>query len=192
MGTGLIERAIADAYQHTVSSNVDIGVGDPVKLVSTGTVAAATAGDAVYGVISAVKQYWDGSRLRSGSVVPGGSTGGGLIARQTRVLVLPASAYIWEVDVDENTTFTTYATYQDAIGENADLIETRTLINGVYRSRPRLDISTNATTHSLVFRIEGISDTKNNVDYAGANVKLLVSVNKTEEAGAASQTIAGV
>jgi hypothetical protein len=46
------------------------------------------------------------------------------------------------------------------------------------RCNPVLDISTHATTAALMFRIVGVSKSRENADFSGANVKLLVQLNQ--------------
>ena len=192
-----IEMAVADAYQAQVGgSNVDLGTGDPVALVSSGTVklAAGSEGtpDLIFGIIVGVAQYWDGTRVVRGDVVPGGSTGGGLLDRQSRVLVVPAKAGLWEVDVDENSTATTEAAYRAFIGENADHVLVRTQVRQKYRALPELDISSHATTAALQWRIMDVSRTRDNEDFSGEQVKLIVAVNESSEPGSAATTVSGV
>jgi hypothetical protein len=188
-----LEKPVADGYQATVGgSNVHLGTGDPVKLASDGTVELCAATDACYGIIVGVKRYWDGSVIRSGSVVPGASTGGGLLHRQSRVLVIPAHWGIWEVDVDDKTTATTEAAYQAFLEENVEISNTRTEYAEGFRARSRLDISLHATTAALVWRIVGIAGNQSNQSFAESNVRLLVAINKCQWAGWAATTIAGV
>jgi hypothetical protein len=188
---------VADAYQATVGgSNVDLGVGDPVEMVSDGSVSLAAGSegtpDPILGIIVGVQRYYDGTVIRSGTVVPGASTGGGILERQTRVLVVPANWGLWEVDVDDNTTATTEAAYQAFINENADHVLVRTKVNGKFRAKPELDISGHATTAGLAWRIVGISQTFDNSDFGGKQVKLVVACNKAQWAGWPATTIAGV
>ena len=179
-----LECAVADSYQATsdgAASNVDLNVGDPVLLVSTGTVGLATTTVDVWGIICAIKPYWNGSAMTYGNRLPGGTTGGTLISRQSRVMVIPVEQYVWEIDVDENTTATTYAAYQAFIGENADHTCVADVTNASRpKANPRLDISGHNTTNSLGWRIVGISDSLENADFTGTNVKLHVVCNNVQ------------
>jgi hypothetical protein len=102
-----------------------------------------------------------------------------VVDRFSYVMVMPFLGAVFEVDCDDATTFTTLAAYQDAIGENADISYSGIVGVGAF---PKLDISTNNTTNTLQMRILGISDTAENQDYAGANVKVYVTANLTSEA----------
>jgi hypothetical protein len=186
-GTNLptpIEMAVADSYQATsdgAASNVDLNIGDPVLLVSTGTVGLATTTADVWGVIVGFKPYWNGTAMTPTNRLPGGTTGGSNITRQSRVLVVPVENNIFEVDVDDNTTATTYAGYQAFIGENADHVCVADLTNTSRpKANPKLDISVHATTNTLGWRIVGISDTAENQDFSGTGVKLLVMCNNIQ------------
>ena len=192
-----IEKPVADAYQATIGgSNVDLGIGDPVKLVNDGSVALAAGSegspDSIFGIIVGIVRYWDGTRIQSGEVIPGGSTGGGLLQRQSRVLVVPASMGYWEADVDENSTAATEAAYQALVNENVDHVLVRTTIRNKFRALPELDISSHATAAATQWRLEGISKTRDNEDFSGEQVKMIVSVNESQEAGAAATTVSGV
>lgn len=192
-----IPMQLADAYQAQVGgSDVDVGVGDPVTYVDTGTVALAAGAegtpDPIFGVIVAVHQYFDGTRIQRGDVVPGASTGGGIYDRRSEVLVLPGSHAWWRVHVDEAATATTRAAYQAFINENTDLTLTRTSVNGKWRANPKLDISAHATTAGMQVRLMEISLSKHNKNFDETNIDLIVAINEGQEAGQAATTIAGV
>lgn len=182
-----LEYAVADSYQAQDDGSgfsVDLNVGDPVKLVSTGTVALANTTNAVFGIIVGIVGYYDstvGAYVHSNKI-PGASTGGGIEARLSRVLVVPAKSGLWEIDVDEASTATTEAAYRALIHEN--VTHTCAGNSTTKRAEPRIDISTHATTYSLVWRIMGISKTAENRDFSGTNVKLIVACNVSQEAGA--------
>lgn len=187
--------AVADSYQAQDDASgfsVDLNVGDPVKLVSTGTVALANTTEDVYGIIVGIKQVYDSAsgQIKPMNKVPGATTGGGVFERQTEVLVVPASAGIWSVQVDDNTTATTESAYQAFVGENVTHVCAGN--SSLKTADPQLDISTHATTAGLVWRIVGVDQTQNNQDFSDTNVSLLVTINKSEEAGWPATTIAGV
>lgn len=173
------------------SANCDVQVGDPMQLVSDGSLAFATAGSAggISHVVVGIEKYWDGTRMRSGDRVPyqlgAYSTN---LDRQTTILCVRVEDAIWEMDCNDNTTATTLTAYQAFINENADLVYSASAPNAF----PRINISTHATTATLQLRIQGISETAFNQDFSGNYVKLLVTVNKTLAAGQAATTIAGV
>ena len=179
-----IECAVADAYQATsdgAASNVDLNVGDPVKMVSTGTVGLSITTNDVWGIVMAVKPYWNGTAMTYGNRLPGATTGGGLISRQSRVMVCPVEAYIWECDVDDASTATTYAAYQAFIHENVDHTCVADLTNASKpKANPLLDISGHNTTATLGWRIMGISPSLDNADFSGTYVKLWVTCNNVQ------------
>lgn len=163
------------------ASNVALGPGDPVILLSTGGVdlcdGAEGAGGALapYGIVVGVGPYWDGTKMARGTTLPSDTTYGSVLERQSKVLVVPFDAGIWEIDCDDASTATTLAAYQAFIGENANYRFDTT--SGNTRAYPRLDISTHADTSTLVCNIVGISPTLNNQDFSGNYVKLLVRAN---------------
>ena len=190
---GVIRKSVATAYQAQddgTSFSVDLNIGDPLQLVSTGTVALANTTVACYGVLAGVAPYWDGTRMAIGNKLPGGTTWGTVEERRSYVYVYPAENWIFEVDVDDNVTATTRAAYQAFVGENC----THTCVGDTTsaEARPLLDISLHATTAGLVWRIVDISDSMYNQDYSGTRVKLLVQANITQAPGQAATTIAGV
>jgi hypothetical protein len=183
------EWPVASAYQAAPGgTNVPLRVGDPVARVSDGTVAlvAAGSGTDVYGVIVGIVQIYDSAigAPRPSVNVPGGTTWTGL-PNQTKVLVRPVLGCIFEVDSDDIVTATTLAAYQAFRGENADIIYVPVLNVGAF---PKLDISTHATTAALQCNIVGISPTCENLDYAGANVKVLIQFNQVDDAGLPTAT----
>lgn len=175
-------RIVATAESFDVSSgpsNVALGPGDPVKLLSTGGVTLCegneTTAIAPYGIVVAVGKYWDGTKMVQGSTLPSDTSWGTILDRQSTVYVIPFVAGIWEIDCDDATTATTEAAYQALINENADYKLSGA--SGETRAKPRLDISTHATTNSLTCRIFGISGTMYNQDFTGNYVKVLVRAN---------------
>lgn len=198
--TGL-PMQVANAYQakaDDTTTSVDLNVGDPVKLVSDGSVALANATDVPYGIVTGILNVFnsaDGAN-RPNNRVPGATTPGTTaIDRQTTVLVTPCEGVIWEVDVDDNTTQTTYTGYQGIIGNNiGHSCVADTSNSGLPKADPRLKMSTLGTVGTLDWRIVGISKTADNKDFSGTNVKLLVKANTTNEAGhaAVANVIAGV
>lgn len=179
----LPERArVASAYQGTSNAiNVDLNVGDPVKKVSDGTVALCATGDATYGVIVGIEQYYDGTKIiKPAQRLPGASTYGTVIERTSILLIQPVAGVLFECDCDDKTSITTEANYIAAIGENVDAS-----FNGVAGStlaNPRLDISTHAVTNTLVWRVVDLAPNPKNQDYAGSFVKLIVTCNLVQQA----------
>lgn len=183
-----IPRPVASglAYTPNGGSACDINVGDPVIQLNTGYVTIADGSEGsggalkTYGIVMGFGRVFDGALMQPvNKLVNGGGVYGTNYERQTFVHVVPAANNIWEIDVDDNTTFTTYATYLAAIGENADHI---LVLGSEPKVQPRLDISTHATTNTLQWRIVGISQTQENQDYSGTGVKLYVTPNLTQQA----------
>lgn len=176
-----IKCLVATGYQGSLSAtSVDLNIGDPVQLVSTGTVAHMGAGSAAkgYGVVVAVLPYWTGSVQQPSNVLPGGTAWGTIQERASYVMVQPFWGTTFEVDCDDAVSATTLAAYQLFVQENVDLIYSP--VSASKKAFPRIDISGHATTNTLQFRIVGISDNQANQDYSGANVKLLVECNLSE------------
>lgn len=187
-----IEMAVADAYQGQLDgagANVDLRPGDPVKLVSTGTVALANTTDAPYGIMVGVSRYFNGTVIDPHAFLPGGATGGGIFERQSRVLVVPANAGTWSLQVDDKTTATTEAAYQAFIGENVIHVCAGDGTTGY--AAPQIDISSHATTATLEWRIVGIDPTESNADFAESNVSLLLQVNFSQLPQQAATPVVG-
>lgn len=177
-----LEFTIADDESFDVSggaSKVKLGPGDPVRIQSDGHLDLAagneTTAEGAFGIVIGVKPYWDGDFMQPSNTIPSDVSYDTNLARQTKVHVVPVTAGAWEVDVDDSSTATTQSAYQAFVGENADHILTGSTDND--RAYPKLDISTHATTSSLIWRILKISPTLNNEDFSGANVKLVVIPN---------------
>jgi hypothetical protein len=194
------EYPVADTYQATIDgggTSVDLRIGDPVKLVSDGSVALANTTDIVFGIVVGVAGVWVSadSAMRPRDRVPGGTTGGGLLDRQTRVLVVPAKQGLWEIDVNDVVTATTEAAYRAFVNENVEHVCTGDVTNSTQpKADPRISISSHAVTAGHGWRIVGISKTVENRDFSGANVKIVVQVNDSNEAGSATAatTVVGV
>lgn len=193
-----IEKTIASAYQATndgAGFNVGLSIGDPVKLVSDGTVALALTTQPVYGIIVGFKPYWNGSRLQPTDYLPGATTWGTIRERRSIALVVPVDlGQFWELDCDDAVSATTEAAYEAFEGENATFVcpGDQTTNSSRPTADPKIDISTHATTAGLHLRLEKLSQTQENQDFSGANVKFLVRFNVTQNPGQAATTIAGV
>lgn len=176
---------VATAASFDVSggaSNVALRAGDPVTMLSTGTVTlcagfeASGTAVAVYGIIVGVGPYWDAAQnlMVPTNALPSDVAWGTVEDRKSTLYVVPAEAGFWEIECDDAATATTEAAYRALIGENCDHTlagASGTLVN------PRLDISQHVTT-TAQWRIEGISDTADNRDFSGNYVKLIVRVNE--------------
>ena len=171
---------VASAYQAAPGGvNVDLNIGDPVKKVSDGTLALCAATDPVFGIVTDIAPYWDGTKKARANRLPGGTTYGSLLDRQSMVGIILAFDNIFECVCDDATTATTQAAYTAFIGENVDI--TINQVSGSTLATPKLDISGHAVTATLIWRIVGLSK-RVDVDFAGANVPLLVTGNVCQQA----------
>lgn len=188
---GAMNPAIREAWVATSASfdvnsgasNVYLGEGDPLLQQSGGSATLAlgaetTPSSTILGVVMGIKQYYDaaaGALTAKGPGIPSDLAWGTNLARQSRVYYCPAESAVWAIQVDDITSATTQATYEAFIGENVTFVNTGA--SGDTRARPKLDISTHATTDTLVWKIVGLGASAQNQDYAGANVELLVTCN---------------
>jgi hypothetical protein len=175
-----IERKrVASGYQAAPSAvNVNLWPGDPVKLVNDGTVALAAAGDAIYGVIASIQPYFDGAKMVSGSSLPGGTTYGSVLERQSFLNVIPVASQVFAVSADDNTTATTEAGYNALIEENADISINQ--VSGDLHAYPKLDISDHKTATAQC-RIIDI-DRSVTLDFSAVDLPLLVVFNEVQQA----------
>lgn len=165
---------VASAYQAT---SVDLWPGDPVKMVSDGTIALCAAGDATYGIIAGIAPYYDGVKMVTNDHLPGGTTYSSVLERQSIVYIIPVAGEIFEIVSDDKTTATTEAGYNALIGENCDVS-----INAdatAKRAYPELDISDHKTA-TAGWRIVDIAQ-RIDIDFTGLYVPLLVTCNEVQE-----------
>lgn len=176
------------------ATSVILRPGDPLKLVSTGGVNLAVTTNLPSYIMVGLGPVWDGTAMSPRRTFPNQNAWGTVEARRPYVLGVPVKSGYWEIDVDDATSATTYAGYVAFIGENAEhTCAGSATIDPVGRvGDPRLDISVHATTAGLGWRIEGISESVENRDFAGANVKLIVRVNDSQEAGSAATNVVGI
>ena len=186
-----IKKLVASNTVFSVTSGataVGLGIGDPVKLVNDGTVALAagseTTPDDIWGIVVGVGPVYNASLgvMQPSNLLASNVVWGTNLERASYVYVVPIEQAYWEIDCDDNTTATTEAAYNAFVGENVSMILTGA--SGALRVFPKADISSHATTNSLKLRITEISQTKDNQDFSGNNVKIVVEVN-------ANSTIAG-
>lgn len=165
------------------AANVVLGAGDPLLQVNDGSVTLAigsegTDSTTILGVCCGIKQYYDtvkGVMTAAGPGIPSDLAWGTNLARQSRLYYIPADSAIWAIQVDDIVTATTQATYEAFIGENCRFVNTGA--SGELRAKPKLDIATHATTNTFPWKIVGVQPSPPNVDFAGANVELLVISN---------------
>lgn len=173
---------VASAYQASPGGvSVDLNVGDPIKKVNDGTIALCAAGDAIFGWVAGIGQYYSaaiGGIVPGGVSLPGGTTYGSVLERQSFVFITPAAGMVFEMDVDDNTTATTEAGYTALIGENCDI--TINQVSGDTHAYPLVDISDHKTGTAQL----RIVDLARYIpqDYSGTRVKLLMTTNEVQEA----------
>jgi hypothetical protein len=153
--------------------------GDPVKLLSDGTIAVAAAGDTdVLGVACGVPQYKaaDGF-VKQGTYLPASTSHSGLgTPNCSMVRVILARDAIFEVDADDGSTVTTVAGALNMVGENANHIATAAGSTTTGLSGYNLDISDH-TTGAAQWRIVGVSSAPDN-DVTATRAKYLVVLNE--------------
>lgn len=178
------EEFVASGYQAAPGAvNVDLNVGDVVKRAADGSLTLCVATEAAYGVIDYIYPSWDAVNnvMRFTGSLPGGTAWGTVQDRRSRLGVIPVAGHVFEVDCDDAVTATTEGQYRALIGQNCDIS-----INAVAATRkanPRLDISTQNVTATLIWRIVGIAPRlPGSIDFSGNYVKLLVTANVVQQA----------
>lgn len=177
----VVAEHVASAESFDVNSgaaNVRLRKGDPVHRITSGgiTLSAGTENTTIppkY-IVMGIGPYFDGSQMVVGGDLPSDTTWGTLYERRTKIWVCPVEEAFWEIDAN-NQTSTTEAAYRLLVGTNANHVLTGA--TGALHAYPKLDMATAAVTESLAWRIEDISDTVDNIDFTGANVKLVVTIN---------------
>lgn len=178
-----IEGIVASAYAGDHGGSVGITIGDPVDYLATGfmelTNDTATR-DTLYGVVMNIAnaKIDANGKARPTNYLPSGTTYS-LEETTSKLTVAPFSDHFWQMDCDDAVTATTLAAYRAFVGENVDMVFSRdTSIADKPRCNPLLDISTHAATAALMWRIVGVSKTRENADFSGNFVKLLVQLNQ--------------
>ncbi len=186
-GVDLRQGWVATAASFDVASgasNVVLGEGDPLVQLSDGSVTLAVGAETTdsttsVGIVMGIKQYYDtvsGTMTAKGPGVPSDLAWGTNLARQTQVLYCPSDSAVWRIVVDDIVSATTEAAYQAFIGENVRMVLTGA--SGENRAKPKLDISTHATTNTFVWKIIGVPP---NQDFSGANVQLDIICNLSSD-----------
>ena len=165
------------------AANVSLRRGDPVYPVASGGFALADGSEGSGGAVSAshivaaVGWQWDATRgfMEFKHGLASDIAYSTNLRRESRLILIPIESCIWEVDCDDKVTATTEATYRALINDNVDPILCGA--SGASYASPRLDISSATTTNTLKYRIVGISPTRENRDFAGSYVKMLVEAN---------------
>lgn len=162
-----------------------ISFGDPLVLLSDGTVAVAVGSEGTQSVIYGVAngaEYMESGVRRKNRFLPASTTFTPTTVgsiQESYIEVILAAGAIFEVDADDGSTISTIAGAYNLVGENCDHVFTAgTAANG--ESATLLDISTHAITASLQWRIleisGGIDPIDNDVTLTRA--KYLVTVNR--------------
>ena len=189
----IYEKEIATAYdsEDDTSTNVSLRIGDPLKAVSTGTVALALTTERVEWIAMGFSYVDATSGVRKVSDRLPNATAWTNEQDRIKVLCARAKEAIWKIDADDNTTATTAAAYRLLIGENAPHVVPGGTYAGTRYADPYLDISLHATTVGLEWRILGW-EPRVGMDLSGANVTLLVQVNDSTEAGSPATNVTAV
>jgi hypothetical protein len=171
---------VADDFATTLK------IGVPVKRLSTGYIEDADPGDTVFGVFVGAEQYYDSSigALRGGPTLPASTSYDTNGSRVSLARVIPARDQLFEINVDDNTTATTYLGYVAFLHENA---EWAVGTDGDEVDGAVLDISGHNTTNTLSVRIEDIPD-RNMQDFSAADVRLVVSFNLIQDTASGNTT----
>lgn len=173
------------------AQNIRLRAGDLIRRASSGGVSLCDGAEGAGGelppcaVVVGLRPYFDGNSMVFSDTLPSDTTYGTNLERQTEVLALPLMpGMVFEVDCDDAVTATTRAAYQAFEGENCSFRNTGAV--GELYANPKLDISTHATTGTLVWRIVQVPNDFENFDYSGANVKLYVTPNYVQQPWAAA------
>lgn len=182
-----IRVRFASAFAPTANGNgVNLRVGDPVSLLSTGYAGVAVGSEGtqlgIYGILVGFGPRWDGAQMQFTDKYVSGTTYGTILDRESVGWVIPVQDQVFEIDCDDKVTATTRAGYLAFVGENCDhRLPSDTTNSADPKVDPYLDISSHATTNTLQWRIVDLSD-RIDVDYSGSNVPLLVTCNRVQMA----------
>jgi len=175
------------------SNSVDINIGDPLKLLGTGGVTLALTTDPISFICVGILPHWDAGQgvMRPNSKLPNQTTWGTVEARRSYVMCVPATAGLWEIDCDDSSTATTFAAYVALIHSNCNHVVAGNTANT--SAKPEINItSAGATDEAFELRIMGISETAENKDFSGAQVKLIVAVNNSQLPGTPGTNVVGL
>lgn len=182
----MIRGRVASGYTGAInggSGSIDLNIGEPVKLLSTGFFAHAAGNeasgnnaDSIWGIIGGIMPYFDGTIMQVNNRLPFNTVYGTVLERQSFIDIIPVLGNRFEIDCDDNVTATTEAAYVAFIGENADH---RLTTGSEPKTNCMLDISTHGTA-TAGWRIVDISQNKKNVDFSGQFVTLVVECNEAQ------------
>lgn len=177
--------ASGQAFTPDAATAARLQKGDPVKLLAGGTVDHANPGEPVYGIVAGVGndgKVFDSNigqfgALHPRSWIPSGVVYGTKLDIQTKVLVVPAAGYQWEVDA--TSTEADLPAWQAFVGKNADHSFNAAAASDL-NANPRLNTAAPLAA-TAQWRIVRVSGTGLNQDFSGANVKLIVKINEGAE-----------
>lgn len=177
-----VRGRIADDYDGDLGgANKDVAVGDPVRLVNTGTFAIAAAGETVWGVVVGIEPHYDSTlgAMKYSNNLPNQTSYDTNLERESRILVLPVQGgQRFAIQTDEvSSTYDTYSEMLAFIGEHCDHIF---VASQMPTGHCFLDISTHATA-SGQWEIVDIPD-PDLQDFAAAYVTLHVVINEGQVA----------
>ncbi len=165
------------------ANSIQISAGDPLKLMSTGGVKVALAGEDVsYVAVGFTPVYNATSGVKEPSNrIPNATAWGTLENNRPYVLGVPVRGSYWEIDTNDAGA-TTYAGYVALINSNCTWA-----VAGAGTPRkadPMITSASAAVTAALGLRVVGVSGSTYNRDYTGLYVKLVVEFNEINDAGA--------
>lgn len=190
-GFPIFKKELASGY------GTAVGIGDPVALLSDGTVAVLANGASgtttdPYGVVTGCWYTRSGdSRPSPAIMIPASTTFtpttvGSVQASYVEVCPAVPGVTFFEVDADDGTTATTVAAHLGLVGGNADT--TTGTPDSVRGSTYALDISTAATTESEVWRIVDLVRYSSD-DYTASRIKYIVTANHSGWPSAATNRV---
>lgn len=161
-------------------------IGDVVKIVSTGYLEAASAGDSAYGIFAGMDQIYDSSlgAVKKSATYTASTSYDTNFSRQSLARVIPVRGQKFVALCDDKTTATTEAGYLAFRQENVEWVAGTA--TGDY-SGTLLDISGHNTTNTLSVRIRNLHN-KNLVDFSGLYVPLEVEFNLIQSVASGSTT----
>lgn len=161
------EVTVASAY------GTELRVGQPIKKAADGTATLAAAGEAIYGVIVGVVQYWDAA---NGVIIPGkqtlpaSTTWGSVRERRSILKVVPVEGQIFAID-GATAAITTEAGYEALQNENCD--------HSITSGDVMLDLTTRGTA-TAQWRVVEIPN-RGFQDFASAYVRIYVEANESQQ-----------
>lgn len=189
---------IADDYQATTvvgaGTNVNLNIGDPVKLGEDGTIKLVQAGqdvitanadhdDYIFGVIAGFESIVDSTgKTRPGNFLAGATSHGGIGSSTAPIaLVIPVANNIFEIDADAVLGTATKAGALGMVGKTT-VITYSVLTAGVGqpKANPLMDADTLANTVQGQLVIVGLGSKGDAMDFAATNVTFQVMASAVD------------